>query len=545
MTTTGSNDLGTSAVEDRFIGALIDDKYRIVELIACGGMGRVYRAVQVALDREVAVKLLDMRALLNSRVSEKSAESFRHRFFIEAASLAKLNHPNTVVVHDYGQCAPDVYFIAMELLRGKTLLKLIEEEGAIDYRRVARIALQICDSVADAHDQEFVHRDLKPSNVMITPRGEDDLVKVLDFGLVKRAKEDDSELTQSGAMVGTPRYMPPEQIERGEVGPQSDIYALGACLYHALAGYPPFQADSKFRLMMAHLESEPKPMNQEGARYVPPDLEAVVLRCMRKKPEDRYESMRELADAISHASGVDQGASWRPAATSKPPPPLETEWDGETEYDRAPRLYNYSRSSLFSWGIGAAGVLILASVGLHVVPAGEPREAMVPGVPIDPHHRILIEPFKPSIIDRALLSMRSDVDEATSTEIDTVATHEVFLQTVPAGADVRYQGERLGETPLRIVVPDGEVWRVSLRAQGYERRSVRLEAGEESVKVRLKETVEASTTRAVEPAIVQTAKSERHAKPKNEPKPEASKRRPSEPAKLRETDNRDPWADES
>lgn len=543
MTTTGSNDLGTSAAEDRFIGSLIDDKYRIVELVACGGMGRVYRAVQVALDREVAVKLLDMRALLNSRVSEKSAESFRHRFFIEAASLAKLNHPNTVVVHDYGQCAPDVYFIAMELLRGKTLLKMIEEEGAIDYRRVARIALQICDSVADAHQQEFVHRDLKPSNVMITSRGEDDLVKVLDFGLVKRAKEDDSELTQSGAMVGTPRYMPPEQIERGEVGPQSDIYALGACLYHALAGYPPFQADSKFRLMMAHLESEPKPMNQDGGRYVPPDLEAVVLRCMRKKPDDRYGSMRELAEAISQASGVDRAASWRPAATSMPPPPLETEWDGETEYDRAPRLYNYSRSSLFSWGIGAASVLVLASVGLRVVPAGEPRAAMAPGVPIDPHQRILIEPVMPSIIDRAIRSMASDEGQVPPAEV--VPTHEVFVQTVPAGADVRYQGELLGETPLRVEIPDGEVWRVSLRAEGYERRSVRLEAERESVKVRLKEKAAPSRPRADESSVVQTAKAEPKGEPKAEPKRESQRTRPSGATKLRETDNRDPWADES
>ncbi len=497
----GSNDRNKSAAKDRFVGSLIDDKYRIVELIARGGMGRVYRAIQVALDREIAVKLLDMRELMKSRVGEKSAESFRHRFFIEAASLAKLNHPNTVVVHDYGQCAPDVYFIAMELLRGRTLLKMIEEEGAIDYIRVARIALQICDSVADAHDQEFIHRDLKPSNVMLTRRGNDDLVKVLDFGLVKRGREDDWELTQSGAMVGTPRYMPPEQIERGEVGPQSDIYSLGACLYQALAGHPPFQADSKFRLMMAHLESEPKPLNQDGHRYVPPDLEAVVLRCMRKRPEDRYSSMEELADAIVQASGVERGASWRPAATSLPPPALDTEWDGETEYDRTPRLVNYSRSPLFAWGVGASMLLlVLASVGLRFAPTGESRVAMTPGVPIDPHHRVLAEPARASVIEAVIDAIRASDSERVLPEApaeETVATEEVLVKTVPAGAKVRYNGERLGETPLRIEIPVGETWRVSLRANGYHRRTIRLKASQDTVRIRLKKKVQASAKKEV------------------------------------------------
>ncbi|MFT5358421.1 MAG: serine/threonine protein kinase, partial [Polyangiales bacterium] len=275
-------------------------------------MGRVYRAIQKPLGREVALKVLDLDQL----EGQAAIEDFQQRFFLEAAACAQLQHPNTVVVYDYGKTDEDDVFIAMELLHGETLQDLIVRDGTIAPPRAIHIALQICGSIGGAHDHGMVHRDLKPSNVMLTARGNDpDFVKVLDFGLVK---QEDNGLTQSGALLGTPRYMAPEQISNTKVGPGADIYALGAMLYHMITGRPPFDSDSKFVLLASHI-NEPAP----PIREVDPDspasreLEQVVMRCLRKNPEERYESMEALARALAFCpEDTDTANSSLPRATA-------------------------------------------------------------------------------------------------------------------------------------------------------------------------------------------------------------------------------------
>ncbi|MEM7609063.1 MAG: serine/threonine-protein kinase [Myxococcota bacterium] len=191
---------------DPFAGLTLAGKYEVLEPLARGGMGRVYRALQKPLGRAVALKILDTDQL----EGQAAIEDFQKRFFLEAAAVAKLQHPNTVVVYDYGKTDDDDLFIAMELLEGENLHDTLKREKTLSARRAAHIALQVCGSIGGAHDQGMVHRDLKPSNIMLTPRGNDpDFVKVLDFGLVK---QEDNGLTQSGALLGTPRYMAPEQI---------------------------------------------------------------------------------------------------------------------------------------------------------------------------------------------------------------------------------------------------------------------------------------------------------------------------------------------
>jgi serine/threonine protein kinase len=278
--------------DDPLVGRVLLDRFEIVAPIARGGMGRVYRAVQRPLGRPIALKVLDVRGVVATR------SDFQRRFFLEAATAAKLHHPNTIVIFDYGVADDDLYFIAMELVSGSTLAQVLRAEGPMEPRRAIHVVRQICGSLGEAHGLGVVHRDLKPSNVLLTRRGsDDDFVKVLDFGLVKVLGDDEpgTELTQSGVMMGTPRYMSPEQITGRDVTAASDVYALGAVLFHVLAGRPPFDGESKFDIFAAHVGKEPPVLRDVFPEHVvPARLETLVRRCLAKDPRERFPSLAEV-----------------------------------------------------------------------------------------------------------------------------------------------------------------------------------------------------------------------------------------------------------
>jgi len=218
-----------TASTDPLVGRLAADRYRILEPIAKGGMGRIYKAEQVGLGRMVALKVLDDRSA--------DPEGFRRRFTLEASTSAKLSHPNIVVVHDYGSFEIEGarrYFMAMELIDGPTLGALLKQEGGrLSLGRAAFIAKEIARALRDAHRQGVVHRDLKPSNVMLVARQDGEHVKVLDFGIAKVMQVDDEQEgqpTQEGVLVGPPRYMSPEQPMGGVVDPRPDPCPPGLLL---------------------------------------------------------------------------------------------------------------------------------------------------------------------------------------------------------------------------------------------------------------------------------------------------------------------------
>ncbi len=282
---------------DELIGRVINDRFRILGVIARGGMGRVYRAEQVPLGRLVAVKTLDPR-----HGSGDQDPSFQQRFFLEASVASKLQHPNTVTVFDYGRTSDGVYFIAMELVEGRSLFNLIRAEAPLPPERVVHIALQIARSLREAHRLDVIHRDLKPGNVLLTRHGdEEDFVKVLDFGLVKHVEsEAEQELTQAGLFMGSPKYMSPEQIRGERVDPRCDIYALGVVMYEMLTGRAPFERENTVKLLMAHMHEVVPPLDQPG---VPPLLEDLVRRSLAKAPEDRPASMDEMIVLLKQAAG--------------------------------------------------------------------------------------------------------------------------------------------------------------------------------------------------------------------------------------------------
>lgn len=281
---------------DPLVGKVIAEKYRVLDLIAQGGMGRIYRAEQLPLGRIVALKILRPQKAFDS-----PDDTWKKRFLLEAATCARLTHPNTVTLFDYGQItlgSRSTFFMVMELVAGRTLADALRSDGPFDPRRTLHVASEICRSLQEAHQLGIVHRDLKPSNVMLIRRDDGESVKVLDFGVAKVLEEDSEALTQADSVVGSPRYMSPEQIRHLDLDGRSDLYSLGVLLYLMLSGQVPFARDSAVGTLMAHL-TEPAPsIVERTGRVVPEAVEALVRRCLEKNPKDRFPNAGALREAI-------------------------------------------------------------------------------------------------------------------------------------------------------------------------------------------------------------------------------------------------------
>jgi serine/threonine protein kinase len=289
------------------VGRRLDGRYQILERIGAGGMGAVYRAIQEPLGREVAIKVLQCDGDERSEMSR--------RFLHEARVVSRLRHPNTVTLFDYGEADSGELFIAMELLRGRSLDHPAASRD-LGLRELVDIARDVCSALHEAHEQGIVHRDLKPGNIFLDQIAGRRVVKVLDFGIAKVAGAQ-SLLTLAGVVVGTPAYMSPEQTRGHELDRRSDLYSLGVVLYELLCGAPPFQGDHFFTVAMGHL-TQPAPCVREHSRYgeLPDALVALVEALLEKDPVDRpasAEVVERALDAIAR-----ELASTRPGDDQRP-----------------------------------------------------------------------------------------------------------------------------------------------------------------------------------------------------------------------------------
>jgi serine/threonine-protein kinase len=277
---------------DPLIGRIVADRYRVLELIGRGGMGVVYRAEHARIGKILALKLLTGEL---TRDSNQVA-----RFKREALMASKLSHPNTVQVFDFGD-ADGLAYLAMEYVRGTDLGSVVSSAGHLGHERAARIIVQVCSSLAEAHDKGIVHRDVKPENIMIVQgQSGEDVAKVLDFGLAKlRESSELSDVTSSGAIVGTPYYMSPEQIRGEAIGPPGDVYALGAVLYACVTGTVVFDAATPMGVLTRHLLEQPQPPSARAPDLaIPKGLERIILTALAKDPAERYASAAALQEAL-------------------------------------------------------------------------------------------------------------------------------------------------------------------------------------------------------------------------------------------------------
>ncbi len=288
-------------------------------------MGDVYAAEQLELGRRVVIKLLN-----NSTPWPASSPELEERFRREARVLAQLNHPNIVQLYTFGRTEEGFSYLAMELVDGRTLSRVIADDGAMPERPLLRVLDQIASALGEAHALGIVHRDLKPDNVMLVERpGQPAVVKVLDFGIAKLTRAPELRITRTGAIVGTPQYMAPEQVREKDVDARTDIYALGLIAYELATGTVPFNADNTMDLMMRVIRDEAVPPSRKVAGLsISPALEALILRCLAKEPADRFQSSQELRAALAEIP--------REASASRPvdPPPVAAARPAPTEQVR-------------------------------------------------------------------------------------------------------------------------------------------------------------------------------------------------------------------
>ncbi|MFH1437481.1 MAG: protein kinase [Pseudomonadota bacterium] len=290
---------------DRWIGKVLNHRYRILEKIGEGGMGKVYKALQLHPERHVAIKIIPSKALKNPRT--------RSRFEREAKAIATIQHEHIVDIYDKGNSENAEPYIVMEYLDGEPLDDLmLKKRLSID--RIVSIMMQVCDALGPLHALGIIHRDLKPGNIILV-EAEDggDFVKLLDFGIAFLSTE--PRLTETGIVVGTPEYMSPELVLAKPIGPPTDLYSLGCIAYEAICGRPPFVHKMVTMLLVMQVDKKPAPI-ENRAPSIPPGLARIVNRLLEKKPEDRHPDAYVLMKDLE-ALGSD---SMRNRPTMAPPP---------------------------------------------------------------------------------------------------------------------------------------------------------------------------------------------------------------------------------
>ncbi len=272
-------------------------QYTLEGKLGEGGMGVVYRANHAFLRRPTAIKLLPM---------QRAGATGLARFEREVLETSRLTHPNTVAIYDFGRTADGSFYYAMEYLDGVSFEQLVDHDGPQPPGRVVHLLRQACGALAEAHRRGVVHRDIKPANLQLCVRGDiPDFVKVLDFGLAKQLRGPDPLLTAVDTPLGTPHYMAPEAVTAPEtVDARTDIYALGALGYFLATGSPPFRGETVVSVLANTLHVDPQPPSERLGRSLPSQFEAVILRCLAKKPEARPVSAVDLSSALTACDDV-------------------------------------------------------------------------------------------------------------------------------------------------------------------------------------------------------------------------------------------------
>ena len=328
---------------------LYGNRYRVIGLLGTGGMARVYRARDELLGREVALKVLSERL--------SSDRSFVERFRREAQNAAGLNHPNIVALYDYGD-EDSRYFIVMELIEGRSLSEVLDEDGALMPERAAEIARDTANGLGRAHEAGIVHRDIKPHNIMITNNGQ---TKVTDFGIARALGGDaEATMTQTGMVIGTAAYLSPEQAQGNPVDARSDVYSLGCVLHEALTGDAPFSGDTPLSIAYKHVRETPERASAVNSD-VPEALDAIVMKAMSKNPDNRYANANEMAEDLDRfLAGQRVNATPFLAATGTQVLSETQVFDDYPEEEKS-KTGKYILITLLVLGLLALGVFLLMS----------------------------------------------------------------------------------------------------------------------------------------------------------------------------------------
>jgi serine/threonine protein kinase len=444
---------------DPYLGKTLDGRYLVERWLGEGGMGVVYAGRHKVIDKRVAIKIL--------RGEKATDQELNERFLQEARAASAIGNPHIIDISDFGPLPDGSTYFVMELLEGKSLSQILTEaQGPVPVARLCHIAKQMAQGLAAAHAANIIHRDLKPDNVMLVKRGsERDFVKVLDFGIAK-VGGGSKKMTRAGSVFGTPHYMSPEQAAGAGIDHRTDIYALGVILYEMASGKVPFDADNFMGILTQHMYKAPVPIRALVPEVdVLPGLDAIVLKCLTKKPEGRYATMDELAadleklekgmmpDAVqemmARSGGFNVPADYFRSSAMPAPVPASPTLPKE-------RWPLYAAIAAVGTAALAMGVVVIAKSTSSTAQTRAPAPApVVVEAPFPIASAVLLAPPAPA----------------------APVLHEVLVSVVPADATISRDGKDLGQLPLALHLRDGESAALVISRKGYKTKSVAVDSG--------------------------------------------------------------------
>ena len=445
---------------DPYLGATIDGRYKVEAVLGEGGMGVVYRCVHTIIGKKVAMKVLRADLARDAEVTE--------RFLNEAKAASSIGNAHIIDISDFGQFPDGAAYFVMEFLGGQPMSKLLEGGHPLPVQRILHLARQIAEGLSAAHAANIVHRDLKPDNIFLVDRGgERDFIKILDFGIAKvSTSSEGSKLTRAGAVFGTPHYMSPEQAAGSPVDHRGDIYSFGVILYELASGRLPFDADNFMGILTQHMYKAPVPIRAlvPVPQDVPPGLEAIILKCLSKRPEHRYQSMNEMLAEFDKlmSGGVPDAVPEMMSRSGGFNVPVDYFKKGQMPAP-VPATPSESRGKGSRWPLyaGLAGVLAAIAIVVGIFAKSQPSAAVQPPTPV------AAEPARPVPAEPAPL--------AATAAPAPVAAKQVMLAAEPIDAHVFQGTEDLGQSPVAISVAEGKSVDLEIRRDGYKSEKVTLD----------------------------------------------------------------------
>ena len=444
---------------DPYVGSIIDGRYKVETILGEGGMGVVYRCSHTIIGKKLALKVLRADLARDGEVTE--------RFLNEAKSASAIGNPHIIDISDFGQLPDGSTYFVMEFLTGQALTGAIQG-GPMPDARLLAVTRQLGEALGAAHAAGIVHRDLKPDNIFLVERGaEKDFVKILDFGIAK-VSTTAGKLTRAGAVFGTPHYMSPEQAAGTDVDHRGDIYSLGVILYELASGKVPFDADNFMGVLSQHMYKAPPPLRSAAppGTEISPGIEAVIVKCLAKRPEHRYQSMAELvADIDRLRAGTTPGAARARQEDFTTPGGYFDDLPGGAPRRRA------------STGVIVLGLLLLAAVAF--------------GVSI-----LLRQNASPVPLPEVATKAPESKPEAPAAPPGPIAKpgpalRQVLVATEPISARIFKGTEDLGVSPVSIDVPEGQSVELTIRAEGFKDTRLVVDGKETRQSIRLERVVTA------------------------------------------------------
>jgi serine/threonine-protein kinase len=453
---------------DPYLNTTIDGRYRVESVLGEGGMGVVYAGRHKVINKKVAIKVLRGEMSRDREMTE--------RFLQEARAASSIGHPNIIDISDFGTMPDGSAYFVMEFLEGRSLASILQEIKPLPLKRLVHVAKQAAEGLQAAHSQQIVHRDLKPDNVFLIDRGsEKDFVKILDFGIAKVASSNTNKLTRAGTVFGTPHYMSPEQAAGAPVDHRTDIYALGVIMYELASGRVPFDADNYMGILTQHMYKAPVPIRvlvPPPSSDIPPGLEAIILKALSKKPEQRYQQMSELAEDLAR---LDRGEM--PLAVSEM-------MSRSGAFSVPADYFNQSAvSGVLSatpptqqrrWGVIAGVTGVLAAVGIVVAILGRDTETAAHPAP-----------FASAAPVETVAQTPTPSATVAPPAVEPVKMKEVLLAALPPDSEFFLDDKSLGKPPVKVQVPEGKTVRIEVRHTGYAPRQVDLDGSSDKLTVKL------------------------------------------------------------